>query len=104
MECGCSCDWDPDVEPLKVYDGTWRKARKTYRCCECDEEIKPGDKYHEGCGLDDYGWTRWRTCKLCQSIRDDLCYCSPFGYLREELMEVLGMDYVTGEWFGKGAA
>ena len=95
IECSCAYEgWDdgPDVYGCKT-----RTARKSHRCCECGENIAPGEQYEDAGGLWYGAWATYRTCHLCVRIRDG------FGIeahtaMRDHLMGCLGFDYVTGEY------
>jgi hypothetical protein len=90
----CACNFDDD--PADIWHEATRRARKSYRCCECGETIPIGALYVCVSGLDDSQWFRSRTCKTCWNIRRDYGQCSPLGYLREDVWELLGVDYVSG--------
>jgi len=98
MDLGCSCVTSSDYDVASIYDCKIVKARKTYTCCECGEEIKKGAKYEHVSGLWDGNWEHYKTCLLCVRIRRDV-YCGSFVHmeLREVISEVYGFDYVTGE-------
>ncbi len=95
ITCDCSVDVD---EPWRCFVATKRKARKRHTCVECEEPIVPGERYVEEKGIDYEGTPfRYHTCILCHRIREHYC---PYGWyvggLREQLMECIGFDYVTG--------
>ena len=94
MSISCDCSAEGYDGP-KVCRDEFPKARKTHKCCECREDIKPGQEYHKVTGLwDDTGWQTFRTCMPCYSIREKYC---PHGYifegLRESISGCLGFDY-----------
>lgn len=101
MGCSCVCSMDyegPSVSSVKIVRG-----RKAYRCCECGETIEKGERHESYAGCWEGEWTTHRTCLGCKAIRDDLCSCGfVFGQLREAVGEVLGMDYVTGQFYTTG--
>jgi hypothetical protein len=93
--CACFCDTD---EQSDVYDARWRVARKAHFCCECCEEIAPGQRYEYASFCYDDSWGHAKTCELCVRIRDDLCgrsFCH--GDLRQAIWECLEFDYLTGD-------
>ena len=95
MNCDCSIDIDegPEFSTEKII-----KARTPHKCCECKQEIKPGEIYERVTGKWDGELSTINTCLICSRIRQD--YCShgyEFGGLREALWECLGTDYITGE-------
>jgi hypothetical protein len=70
-----------------------RKARKTYKCCECSREIKPGDTYECDTGLWEGRWETYRTCSDCALLRSKFCSCWTYGDLARGIYECLGFDY-----------
>ena len=97
MDFGCACVCDTDYDGPKFCSEKWIKARVEHRCCECGEAIQKGEHYERVTGL----WEEWetlKTCGPCRRIRTDVC-CGGFEYgaLRSVIMEVYGVDYVTGE-------
>ena len=52
-------------EMPRVYDETFRKARKQHVCCECSNEINVGVKYVVCEGLWDGKWQVYRLCLRC---------------------------------------
>ena len=95
MECTVNTNYDgegPDVCEDKIVT-----ARKEYRCIECRDVIKPGDKYEYTRGLWDGRWSTFRTCILCLRIRKDF-FCSwVYGDMRQDFFEEYGFDY-CGKW------
>jgi hypothetical protein len=68
------------------------KARKSHKCCECQREIRPGDRYELCTGCWDGKWSAFKTCMPCAGLRSDLLreWCNlfddegiEFGGLRE---------------------
>jgi len=53
----------------RIEDDKIRKARKQHVCCECQEVINPGEKYHWFKGLWDMGWQEYQTCLKCEELR-----------------------------------
>ena len=97
MDIICNCSVDVD-ETYDVSRTVVRVARKEHKCCECEQPIKPGQKYEYVSGCYEGKWDVWRTCIPCKSIRGR--YCPDgffFGFLRDNLYECLGMDYITGK-------
>lgn len=102
MEIGCSCVCSIDGESADVSNVHWPKARKEHTCCECGAAIIPGQRYERASGLWDGSWDTYKTCKVCVSIRDDLCPRGfEYTFLRETIWECFGLDYVTGELYGE---
>lgn len=100
MPC-CALDNDYfDGSPVRVTVRTG-KARKTYRRCECREEIKPGDEYEYYRSLFDGSYATFRTCSPCIEIRDRYFggSYSP-GEMFEHLSECIGSDIEIGDLDG----
>ena len=69
--CACVDGWDD----CGCGDVSWektRKARKTWKCCECRREIKPGELYEYVKGFWDGSFDQYRTCRECAEIRKSL--------------------------------
>lgn len=64
----CYCDY----EPATIWDETWRRARKTHKCCECGSGIKPGNLYQIVASLYEGRWDHYKTCEPCADLRDAL--------------------------------
>ena len=96
MNCSCSCDYG-SMEYPEFISETWPRARKAYKCCECGETIKVGEKHQSITGKWDGEILTYRTCEICAKIRDDFCRCAPFTYLREEFMNCYDFDYLELE-------
>lgn len=93
MNCECACDYGDEIR-ASVSTTKIVTARETHTCCECREEIMPGERYEYVSGLWDGEWVDYRTCLPCAAIRDD--YCGDgyvFGGLWEALHECMGIDY-----------
>ena len=100
MTIVCDCSIEDGDGPEFCHDKIV-KARKEHRCCECDEPIKPGQKYEYTAGLWDGYFCVYKTCMTCVRIREDFCPCGwAYGMLQETIMECIGLNYVTGELSG----
>ncbi len=76
-----------DGDPCEFYRSQIRKARKQYKCQECGEPIRPGDKYEYTSGKCDGDLFNHRTCALCEEIRSRV-FCSwTLGGMWEDLRE-----------------
>ena len=90
MSCDCSCSMD---ERPSVYWDKWRTARKQHICCECGSDIDPGEQYYQVKGVWDGEFQTFKTCLLCQGIRNEAftageeCIC--FG----DLWEAVGNEF-----------
>lgn len=95
MTCNCSVDWYDQPELYRVKTIT---ARKPHRCCECHQEIAPGQRYELVDGKWAGQWGHFATCEPCARIRDDYCPDgSVLGELAETIMNCLGFDYRRSE-------
>ncbi|MBW2672377.1 MAG: hypothetical protein JRD89_03025 [Deltaproteobacteria bacterium] len=94
----CACGGGCDGVAADVYEAQTRRARVAHRCCECGEEVLPGQRYEYASICSDGGWGHAKTCELCVLIRKDLCPSGGcHGDLRESIWYCLGFDYVTGK-------
>lgn len=95
------CFYNDDGYP-EFYRYTSPKARKTYRCDECERMILPGDEYMNHTGKFDGDLFVLRVCMPCEYVRD-LIYrheiregCAPheahcpIGGLKDYVEESLG--------------
>jgi hypothetical protein len=94
MDLGCSCVYDDDVEPCDVFESKIVKGRKEYKCIECGDMIKKGEKHEYSKWLFEGDWNHARTCAVCVNIRKSV-YCGQYavGALRETILEEFGIDY-----------
>jgi hypothetical protein len=91
----CFCDFDYDAV-AELHRETVRTARKEHTCIECEEPIKPGEKYHYVTQKCDGEFHEMKVCTPCERIRNN--FCAPYYMLREMIHDYLGFDYVTGEY------
>lgn len=93
MSISCDCSRD-DGEMPDFYHDSFPVARKAHTCCECGENIKPGQKYQKFIGKWYGEVSTYKTCMPCYNIREKYC---PYGYiftgLREAIGDCLGFDY-----------
>lgn len=82
----CNCD----TELPKFFDQKTVKAKKNHRCCECGDEIAPGDSYVRSSGKWDGEVKTYSTCQKCDRVsrlarmlHPD--FCRLFGGLFEEM-------------------
>ena len=61
----CYCEPSETDEYASVWVVTWHTARKSHKCCECLEEIKPGHKYEKIFVVFDGAVTTHKTCEFC---------------------------------------
>lgn len=71
MTCTCVSGADADGNILELFRRA-RTARKPHRCCECHENINPGDRYEDMAGVFD-GFVAYKTCGPCVEIRNHFC-------------------------------
>ena len=92
----CLCVDTQDGLP-RVNKTERRIARKPHRCCECGEEINPGDQYEYVRGIWGDGWFTFKTCRACAEIRQDFMSC---GWTYGQLWTHLRCVYDGEEWVG----
>lgn len=89
-ECSCiyvDCD---DGSTIGFHKREDRKARKRHTCCECGDQIKPGDKYEYVSGVWEGDWGVYKTCATCREIRKALfCHGWYYGRLYCDVREYL---------------
>ena len=73
-----------------------RTARKLWKCCECGDEIKVGDRYEDVSGVYDGQWDNYRTCTRCALVAADFFRGRTFGAMIEYFEEAHGFDYRDG--------
>jgi len=88
-----------DTEVSAVWAVTQRRARKAWRCYECDTTIDPGQPYDHIASLYDGRWDTYRVCAPCAAAHKaltDACrlydistYPVPLGDLHNALTEHL---------------
>ena len=89
---GCQIDGADGVLDggLAQFGEVVRKARKIHKCCECGEEIRPGESYRVDSGKYDGEFFSEKTCLLCAEIRGKL-FCS---WIYGEMWELLAEESV----------
>jgi hypothetical protein len=65
---GC-CVFDSGAQGPSCWSTKIRTARREHRCCECDEQILPGTRYHYASGVWDGRPNNYKTCLLCLEIQ-----------------------------------
>ncbi|MFA5868012.1 MAG: hypothetical protein WC891_08700 [Actinomycetota bacterium] len=91
----CVCDYGGDGEYAEFSRTQVVTARKIHKCCECHQEIRPGQQYEHVKGFwSDGGFMDFKTCIPCATIRKDLFCGLPFEALQEELRECLDVELV----------
>jgi len=105
----CYCDYEsPDV-----YSSRMVKARKEYRCYECDKKIAVGETHEYAFGVHDGYSYQPRTCSHCVGIRRFVsinipCFCWSHGNLVDDAKNIITAAYeqapdeVRGLAFGFG--
>jgi hypothetical protein len=85
----CYCD---DEMPT-LYSESNPTARKQHVCCECGSMIDPGEKYFRSEGLWDGDFLTFKTCGICQNIKNEALAegveCIAFACL----YETVGSDF-----------
>ena len=103
----CYCDYDMPT----VYSRGLPKARKAYRCDECNAPIAPGDTYEYVFGVWDGYPGSHRTCMKCVNLRQWVqnnipCTCWAHGNLIDDLTASIedarsrAPEETRGVWFG----
>ena len=93
MTVSCDCSVDVDLRP-SVESASWRKARRSHVCVECDATIHVGELYEYSSGCWDGRWDHFSTCKPCSAIRRRYCPGgSYYGQLAGHILDCLGFDY-----------
>lgn len=64
MECYCEPLFDTD-DVASLWQVTWHQARKQHRCCECHENILPGQRYERIFVISDGTPYSYKTCEFC---------------------------------------
>jgi hypothetical protein len=83
-EC-CCIGWGDPPEWITIRH---HKARKHHTCSECGQPIAPGDTYEYVFGVWEGETSVFKTCALCDKIRQDYFPCGfHYGGLADELME-----------------
>ena len=96
MECACLVGSAAftECEAPSFYVEKVRVARKEHRCTECNEEIKPGTKYHYAKGVWEGSFRSYHTCLVCDNMRRRI-FCGG-GWVFGELSEALLNEYGFG--------
>ena len=83
MSCDC---WDYD--PPSVYRDELRRAKKPYKCCDCNTAINPGEQYGYVFGVWDGRAGTFRLCVLCEDMRRQCEFaCVPLGELADDVYQ-----------------
>lgn len=79
-----SCDCY-DYDPPSVFRAETPRARKDYKCCECNAVIRKGEKYLYIFGVWEGDASSFRMCALCADMRNQCEFaCVPYGFLAEQ--------------------
>jgi DNA-directed RNA polymerase subunit RPC12/RpoP len=74
-----------------------QRARKSYKCTECGDEIALGRLYEYTWGVWDGRQSTYRTCARCVNVRDEYFNCGWYwGQLAEHFMDWHDFDYRDG--------
>lgn len=55
-----------------VYRSESRRANRQHICCECRGKIFRGETYHHFTGLWDGRWDTYKTCLVCDGLRNEI--------------------------------
>jgi hypothetical protein len=61
-----------DTEMPSVFSDIVRKAHREHKCCECQQAIKVGEKYHLFKGCWEGKWSEFKTCMGCDELRREV--------------------------------
>jgi len=90
MNCDC------DYEPSTVWASKMVRAKKPWRCTECNGTIPVGETYERIGSLFDGSWSTFRLCGDCRVAICDMgkatesqggCFCYAAGYLMGEMAD-----------------
>lgn len=85
----CLCDFE---EPT-VYWESEPTAKKRHVCCECRSSIPIGDKYHLFKGVWEGEFQSYKTCTVCQAVKEE-AYKAGFDCIYfEQLWETVGVEF-----------
>ena len=89
---------DTDEFCALVYTARTPRARKKHKCCECGDDIQPGDLYENFRGMfpEHDSWSQYKTCARCVNVRTDFFKGWMFESMVDDFMEVHGFDYRDG--------
>ena len=62
----CFCDYDGPMPEFYRVDA--QQAKKPHKCCECHQEIKPGEWYTTASGKWDGEFATFKTCGFCGRV------------------------------------
>ena len=90
MSSDCSCDFDQPA----FYNRTTPRARKPYRCEECNGQILPGEQYERVTGKWEGYVDTYLTCERCVDLRTWVqnnvpCLCWSHGGGDEMMAEAI---------------
>lgn len=89
MSYDCVCDYD-----VTFYRAEIRRARKSFKCYECDNPIKPGDEHEYAFGICEGSSYAPRTCMPCRDLRQWVknnvpCFCWAHGSMVDDAEEAI---------------
>ena len=91
----CICVNVDDGDRCDFVNQTYPKAKKRHRCTECFSWIEQGETYERVAGKWGDHFSTFKTCSICQQIRDDLFEC---GYFFGEIWERIHEMYCGSVW------
>jgi uncharacterized protein with PIN domain len=86
MGFNCLCDVGVD-DFAEMIETRVNKARKEHKCHECQELIKPGEKYLVEKEVFDGRLSTHKTCLRCKEVRDAYLSAFYWGRVWEDLRE-----------------
>lgn len=86
----CYCDFD---NAPTFYSESCHTAKKQHTCCECGSSIDPGEKYEKAVGVWEGKFLTFKTCEICQKIKNEALSDGHECIAFECLYETVGSDY-----------
>jgi len=89
MSCDCLIEVDCHDDDPVLYAETYPRARKEHRCSECGVVIERREKYCRSSGLWDGRFETYKTCMVCDDIRQTLFCGGVFGDMLADVREYI---------------
>ncbi len=85
----CYCDFGG---PEAIWESK-PKARKDHICCECLSTIPKGDRYHLVKGVWEGNFDTYKTCEICEQVKNRAMAATSDCICYEQLWETVGVEY-----------
>ena len=94
--CCIGAHWD--CSGPSFYEEKTLLARKEHMCFECDEPIKPGERYTRISGIWEGSFSHYKLCESCKAV-SDLLFCEghSFGFLWEDISNYIDAITLAGD-------